>query len=326
MRHDAAWFAAAQKGGFKRPNMEQHDVVIVGGGPAGLTAGLYASRARLDVVLYESLSPGGQMLTTDLVENWPGDVDGVGGWELSDRMRKHAEKFGLGVESREVLDLKLDGDLKILGTGKGEVACKCLIIASGAQPRPLGIPGEKEFVGKGVSFCGTCDGPFYRDATVAAIGGGNTAAEEAVFLTRFAQKVYLVHRRDQLRADGILAERAVSNDKIEVLWSHQPLEVLGDSGGVKALKVKDLKQDQERDIPLDGVFVFVGTMPRTGFWGELIETDEYGFIIVNHEQETNVPGIFAAGDCCNKLLRQIVVAAGEGALAAYKAQLHLEDH
>jgi thioredoxin reductase (NADPH) len=291
-----------------------------------MTAGLYASRARLDVVLYESLSPGGQMLTTDLVENWPGDVDGVSGWELSDRMRKHAEKFGLMVESREVLDLRLEDGLKILGTGKGEVACKSLIIASGAQPRPLGIPGEEELIGKGVSFCGTCDGPFYRDATVAAIGGGNTAAEEAVFLTKFAKKVYMIHRRDQLRADGILAERAMNSDKIEILWSHQPLEVIGDVSGVKGLKLKDLKNGEIKDISLDGVFVFVGTMPRTGFWGDLIETDEYGFIIVSHEQETNLPGVYAAGDCCNKLLRQIVVAAGEGALAAYKAQLYLEDH
>jgi thioredoxin reductase (NADPH) len=306
--------------------MEQRDVVIVGGGPAGLTAGLYASRARLDVALYESLSPGGQMLTTDLVENWPGDVDGVNGWELSDRMRKHAEKFGLIVESREVLGLSLDGGLKIVKTGKGDVACKSLIIASGAQPRPLGIPGEQDFIGKGVSFCGTCDGAFFRDAVVAAIGGGNTAAEEAVFLTRFAKKVYMIHRRDELRADGILAERAMKNEKIEILWSHQPLEVLGDKSGVKGLKVKDLAKNEERGLPLDGVFVFVGTMPRTGFWGDLVETDEYGFIIVNHEQETNLPGVYAAGDCCNKLLRQIVVAAGEGALAAYKAQLYLEDH
>ncbi len=266
------------------------------------------------------------MLTTDLVENWPGDVEGITGWELSDRMRAHAEKFELPIETREVTGLSLDGDLKILATGKGEVSCKSLILSTGAQPRPLGIPGEAEFTGKGVSYCGTCDAPFYRDKVVAAIGGGNTAAEEAHFLTRFANKVYMVHRRDELRADAVLAERVINSDKVEILWSHQPLEVVGDQGGVKALRVKDLKTGQEREQELDGVFVFVGNMPRTGFWGDLIKMDGAGFIIVNHEQETNLSGVYAAGDCCCKLLRQIVVAAGEGAVAAYKAQLYLEDH
>ena len=170
-------------------------MVIVGGGPAGLTAGLYAARARLDVVLFEGLSPGGQMLTTDLVENWPGDVEGTTGWELSDRMRAHAEKFELPIETREVTGLALDGEYKILSTGKGEVRCKSLILSTGAQPRPLGITGEDIYTGKGVSYCGTCDAPFYRDKVVAAIGGGNTAAEEAAFLTRFAKKVYMIHRR-----------------------------------------------------------------------------------------------------------------------------------
>jgi thioredoxin reductase (NADPH) len=304
--------------------MQTHDLVIVGGGPAGLTAGLYAARARMDVVLLERLSPGGQVLTTDMVENWPGDVDGVSGFDLADRMRDHALKFGLVIQSKEITGLSTDGQVKVLATSDGEIRTKTVILAVGAQPKKLGIPGEELLVGKGVSYCGTCDGPFYRDQVVVCFGGGDTAAEEAVFLTRFASKVYLVHRRDELRAAGILAERVINNEKIEVLWSHVPLEIKGEDK-VEAVRLKNLKTDEDYDLPCDGAFVFVGTAPNTGFLRGVVEMDQRGFIIHDRNQQTSLEGVFAAGDCCSKLLRQIVVAAGEGAVATYAAQRYLEE-
>lgn len=305
--------------------MSEHKLVIVGGGPAGLTAGLYAARARLAPLMLEKLSPGGQVLNTEIVENWPGDVDGVSGFELADRMRNHAVKFGLEIKSLEVRGLAKDGDWVVLDTPEGEVKTRAVILCPGASPRKLGIPGEEELTGKGVSYCGTCDGPFYRGQVVAAVGGGNTAAEEAIFLTKFADKVYLIHRRDQLRADAILAERVMENDKIEVLWSHVPLSVEGDQQGVKSLRLKDLKADQEKELPIDGAFIFVGHTPNTDFLQGAVELDQRGFIKVDREQLTSVEGVFAAGDCCAKELRQIVVAAGEGAVAAYSAQRYLEN-
>ncbi|KIX11639.1 thioredoxin-disulfide reductase [Dethiosulfatarculus sandiegensis] len=306
--------------------MEQRELVIVGGGPAGLTAGLYAARAKLDVVLLESLSPGGQVLTTDMIENWPGDVDGVSGFDLADRMRDHALKFGLEIRSAEVTKLEDKGDVKIISTPKEEIKAKTVVLCPGARPRQLGIPGEEELTGKGVSYCGTCDGPFYKNATIAAIGGGNTAVEEAVFLTKFADKVYLLHRRDELRARGVLADRVLENDKIEVLWSHQPLKVQGGDQGVQSLLIKNLKDGSERELKVDGAFVFVGTIPNTEFLKDAVDMTSGGFIKVDARQKTSIPGVFAAGDCCDKLLRQVVVAAGEGATAAYAAQRYLEDH
>ncbi len=304
--------------------MEARELVIVGGGPAGMTAGLYAARARLDVVMIERLSPGGQMLTTDMVENWPGDLEPVNGFELAERMRKHALKFGLEITGNEVGGISVDGGHKVVHTPKGDIRCKALILCPGASPRKLGVPGETELTGKGVSYCGTCDGPFFRDQVVACIGGGDTAAEEALFLTKFAPKVYLVHRRDQLRATAILAERIMQNDKIEVLWSQVPLAFLG-KNGVESVRLRKLKDNTEYDLAVQGAFVFVGTLPNTLFLNGVVEMDQQGFIIADKNQETSVPGVFAAGDCCSKLLRQIVTAAGEGATAAFAAQRYLED-
>ena len=299
-------------------------MVIVGGGPAGLTAGLYAARARMDVVMFERLSPGGQVLSTDWVENWPGDVAGVSGFDLADRMRDHALKFGLEIVSREVTGLGAAEGGPVLHFADGQIQPKAVILTMGAQPAVLGIPGEAELTGKGVSYCGTCDGPFYRDQTVVCLGGGDTAAEEALFLTKFAKKVYLAHRRDELRATKILQERVLANDKIEMLWSHVPISVNG-ADGVKGITLKDLKQDRQFDLDCDGVFVFVGTKPATGFCTGAIELDGRGFIKTFGDQKTSMPGVFAAGDCCSKLLRQIVVAAGEGATAAFAAQRYLEE-
>ncbi|MCB2188087.1 MAG: thioredoxin-disulfide reductase [Deltaproteobacteria bacterium] len=304
--------------------MENRDLVIIGGGPAGLTAGMYAARARIDTVLYEMLSPGGQMLATDWVENWPGAVDGLSGFDLSDHMRDHALKFGLTIENREVTGLRNGADCKLVATPKGEIRAKAVILSLGAHPRKLGIPGESHFTGRGVSYCGTCDAPFYRDKTVICFGGGDTAAEEAVFLTRFASKVYLAHRRDQLRATAILAERVLTNEKIEFLPSHVPLAIEG-KDGVEAVRLRDIKKDRELELPVDGAFVFVGTVPNTDFLRGILDMDEMGFITTDRDQGTTLPGVFAAGDCCSKLLRQIVVAAGEGAVAAYAAQKYLEE-
>jgi thioredoxin reductase (NADPH) len=305
--------------------MEARELVIVGGGPAGLTAGLYAARARLDVVMIERLSPGGQMLNTDMVENWPGDIEAVNGFDLSERMRKHALKFDLEITSNEVSGITVDGAQKIVHTPKGDISCKALILCPGASPRKLGVPGEADLTGKGVSYCGTCDGPFFREQDVACIGGGDTAAEEAMFLTKFAKKVYLIHRRDQLRATGVLAERVLQNDKIEMLWSQVPLAFLGENG-VESVKLKKLKDKTEYDLAVQGAFVFVGTVPNTHFLdGGAVKMDPEGFIITDKNQQTSAPGVFAAGDCCAKILRQIVTAAGEGATAAFAAQRYLED-
>jgi len=304
--------------------MEARELVIVGGGPAGLTAGLYAARARLDAVLIERLSPGGQMLTTDMVENWPGELEAVSGFDLSERMRKHALHFGLEIVNNEVITIEIDGEHKIIRTPKGDIRCKALILCPGASPRKLGVPGEAELTGKGVSYCGTCDGPFYREQEVACVGGGDTAAEEALFLTKFARKVFLIHRRDQLRACGILAERVKQNDKIEVLWSQAPLAFLGEKG-VESVRVRRLKDNTEYELAVQGAFVFVGTAPNTQFLDDLVEMDDQGFIVTDKKQETSLPGVFAAGDCCAKILRQIVTAAGEGATAAFAAQRYLEE-
>lgn len=305
--------------------MQIRDLVIVGAGPAGLTAGLYAARARLDTLLLERLSPGGQVLNTHWVENWPGDVAGVSGFDLADRFRDHALKFGLEVKSSEVRGLALQGDLKVLDTDYGPVGAKALILATGASPRKLGVPGEAELAGRGVSYCGTCDGPFFRDKVVVAFGGGNTAAEEAAFLTKFAKKVYLVHRRDELRACKVLCERVEANPLIEVLWSHAPLAIEG-AAGVESVLLKDLKSGQERRLMAQGAFVFIGTSPNTGFLKDSLPLDPEGFIVTDLAMQTSLPGVFAAGDCRASILRQIVVAAGDGAVASFAAQRYLEEH
>ena len=305
--------------------METRDLVIVGAGPAGLTAGLYAARARLDTLLLERLSPGGQVLNTHWVENWPGDMAGVSGFDLSDRFRDHALKFGLTIKSSEVKGPKVEGALKVLETDYGPLGAKAVILALGASPRKLGVPGEAELASRGVSYCGTCDGPFFRDKVVVAFGGGNTAAEEAAFLTKFAQKVYLVHRRDELRACKVLCERVDANPKIEVLWSHLPLAIEGKEG-VESVLLKDLKSGQEKRVMAQGAFVFIGTGPNTGFLRDVVRTDPEGFIITDLGMQTSLPGVYAAGDCRSTILRQIVVAAGDGAVASFAAQRYLEEH
>jgi thioredoxin reductase (NADPH) len=303
----------------------RHQLVIVGGGPAGLTAGLYAARARLDVVLLESSAPGGQMLKTYQVDNWPGDMNGVNGYDLAVRMHEHALRFGLRVEtaSLEALDYGAHTKgMRLLRTSYGEISAKAVILACGAYPHTLGIPGEDAFTGKGVSYCATCDAPFYRGQKVAVIGGGDAAVEEALYLTRFAREVTLIHRRDQLRASPVLQEE-MGKSQVKLLLSTVPVEVLGNKQ-VEGLVVKNLKTGAQTALEAQGVFIFVGTDPQTAFAAPGLNKTSQGFILTDQNLCTSLPGVFAAGDCRESPLKQIVIAAGEGALAAYMAQKFLE--
>jgi thioredoxin reductase (NADPH) len=300
-----------------------HDLIIIGGGPAGLSAGLYNARARLDVVLLERLAPGGQVLTTDWVENYPGFPDGISGFELMDRMKTQAERFGLKILGEEVLKLELTEKRKAVVTGKGPLEAKGVILACGATWKKLGIDGEDDLMGRGVSFCATCDGPFYREQEVAVIGGGDTAVEEAIFLTRFVNKVHLVHRRDQLRATKLLQERAMSQEKIEFLWDTIPVKIIGHDG-VDGIELRNVKTGSTTRLNVKGVFVFIGTIPNTQFVKGQIELDQNGFIVTDNDMQTSVPGVFAAGDIRSKLFRQISTAVGEGAAASFSAEKYIE--
>jgi thioredoxin reductase (NADPH) len=300
-----------------------HDLVIVGAGPAGLSAGLYAARDRQDVVLLERLRPGGQALTTDRVENYPGFPDGISGFDLMERMRVQAERFGLSILTREVREVGLQNSEKRLLLSSGLIKAHCVIVSTGAQPRRLDLEGEALFTGKGVSYCGTCDGPFYRDATVAVIGGGDTAVEEAIFLTRFAAQVYLIHRRDELRATKILQERAFANEKIQFIWDTVAVRIEGQTG-VERLCLRNVKNGEECGLDVNGVFIFVGTRPATQFLERAVDLDEQGFVKVDRRQETSMPGVFAAGDVTSGAFRQIATAVGEGVSAARHAEEYLD--
>ena len=298
------------------------DLIIIGAGPAGLTAGLYAARARLGTVLLERLAPGGLIVTTDWVENYPGFPEGISGFELMDRIKRQAERFGLIIKSQEVVRLELSPEKKTVVTDKGNLETRALILATGALPEKLGIEGEALLTGRGVSYCATCDGAFFRDQEVAVIGGGDTAVEEALFLTRFASRVYIIHRRDELRATKLLQERALSEQKIKIVWDTIPMHIAGDTG-VEGIHIKNVKTGQESYLPLQGVFVFIGYKPNNDLVKGLVELDESGFVMTNNHMETSVAGVFAAGDIRSKLLRQVSTAVGEGATAAFAAEKYL---
>jgi thioredoxin reductase (NADPH) len=302
-----------------------YDLVIIGGGPAGLTAGIYASRARLNVLLVEKVAPGGQVLVSDWIENYPGFPEGTSGYDLVNKMVEQAKQFGLTIESGQVLSLDPSETIKKVELNDKTITTLSIIIATGASPRKLGVPGEDMFIGKGVSFCATCDGPFFKDSVVAAVGGGDTAVQESIYLTKFAKKVYLIHRRDELRATKILQERVMANDKIEVLWDSVLTGIGGGLTNVEKVNVKNLKTDEEKEIPVSGCFIWVGTFPNTSFLKDSVKVDKYGFIIVNQSMETSAPGVFAAGDVRNTPLRQIVTAVGDGAIAAVSAEHYIEN-
>jgi thioredoxin reductase (NADPH) len=295
-----------------------YDMIIIGGGPAGLTAGLYAGRGRFKTLLLEKLITGGQVMTTDHIDNYPGFPEGIAGFELSQRMRDQAERFGVEIRSAEVAGLKPGNPHHtILLEGGEEIVGRAVIIASGAQPRRAGFPGEAAYTGKGVGYCATCDGALYRDETI--------ALEDAVFLTRFAAKVYLIHRRDQFRGARAYQEKVFANDKIQVIWDTVVTEIKGDKN-VSGIRLKNVKTGQESHLAVTGVFVFVGIEPLTAWLGrDLLDVDEYGFIKTDEKMATNIPGIFAAGDVRVKFLRQISTAVGDGALASFAAEKYLEE-
>jgi thioredoxin reductase (NADPH) len=300
-----------------------HDIIIIGGGPAGLTAGLYGARSLLKILLLERLAPGGQVLTTDWVENYPGFPEGVSGFELIDRMKKQAEHFGLEIRNEEVQKLELSDTQKRVYAGKEILETKAVILCCGANWKRLGIEGEDKLIGKGVSYCATCDGPFYRDQEVAVIGGGDTALEEAIFLTRFTKKIYLIHRRDALRGTKLLQERAKAQEKIVFLWETIPLKILGQQG-VEGIELQHVRTKEISQKAVSGVFVCIGTQPNTDLVKGQLNLDREGFVKTDADMQSSIPGVFAAGDVRAKLLRQISTAVGEGATAAFAAEKYIE--
>jgi thioredoxin reductase (NADPH) len=300
-----------------------YEVIIIGGGPAGLTAGLYTSRARLSTLLIESALIGGQMTTTELIENYPGFPQGVTGDELSRLMEDQAKRFGMEAVTQEVVKVSLERDMKVVQTYESTYRCEALIISTGTEYRKLGVPGEKEFAGKGVSYCATCDGAFFRDSQIVVVGGGDSALTEALFLTKFAKGLTIIHRRDALRGTKIYQERALANPKIKFLWNSIVQEIKGDSM-VRSIIVKNVKTGEIKEFETDGAFLFVGLVPRTQFLEGIAQMDEAGYILTNEDCETSTRGIFAVGDCRRKLLRQIATAVGDGATAAFAAEKYLE--
>ena len=302
-----------------------YDIIIVGAGPAGLTAGIYTGRARLKTLLLEKLIHGGQVMTTDLVENYPGFPEGISGFELSDRMRQQAERFGLEFRSGEVLDLEPGPDYYLLRLEGQELKAGAVIISSGVRYRSLGVPGEEALTGKGVSYCATCDGALYRGETIAVVGGGDTALTDTLFLCRFAEKIHLIHRRDAFRGEKVLQEQVLAQEKVEIHWDTVVNEIRGQQA-VEALELKNVKTGEVSHLPVAGVFIFVGITPNTAWLKGRVPVDEWGFIFTDAEMATSIPGIFAAGDVRSKLLRQISTAVGDGATAAFAAEHFLAKH
>lgn len=298
------------------------DTVIIGGGPAGYTAALYAARAGLDTVVLEKMSPGGQMALTDTIDNYPGFEEGVDGFTLGMKMQQSAGRFGAKTEYAEVLSAELTQDVKTVITGSGEFKAKTVIIASGANPRELGLPNEKQLVGKGVHYCAHCDGRFYKGKTVVVVGGGNTAVSDALYLSRIAGKVILVHRRDTLRATKIYREPLLKTENVTFCRDSTVSEILAEES-VSAVKLKNVKTGEETVVPCDAVFVSVGRKPATGFLADKLTLDENGYIPADETTRTEIPGVFAAGDVRTKALRQVVTAVSDGANAAYFAEEYL---
>ena len=301
-----------------------YDVIIIGSGPAGLTAGLYTSRNKLSTLLFEKGLIGGNINEAEKVDNYPGFPKGIGGMELTSLMHEQALLYGTEVINDDVTAIKIGDKLKTVQTAQGDFSTKALIIAGGSERQKLNAPGEKEYTGRGVSYCATCDAPFFRDKVVAIVGGGNAALYEALHISKFASKVYVIHRRDQLRATPVVQDKVFAEPKIEFIWNSVVKEVMGETF-VNKLKLADVKTGEESFLELNGVFVAIGLVPNTSYLKGIVDMDEKGSVIVNDKMETSVPGIYAAGDIRVNAIRQVIAAAGDGAVAAVSAANFIEN-
>lgn len=300
-----------------------YDVIIAGAGPAGLTAAVYTSRANLSTLIIERGMPGGQMVNTEAIENYPG-FDSILGPDLSNKMFEHAKKFGAEYQYGDIKKIEDGEEYKTVVTSDKQYKARAVIIATGVEHKKLHVPGEEELAGRGVSYCAVCDGAFFRNRELVVVGGGDSAVEEGVYLTRFASKVTIVHRRDQLRAQKILQQRAFENDKIDFIWNHTVKEIKGKDGKVSSVLLVNTKTGEEQEFTTDGVFVYIGMLPLNDSFKHLNIINEEGYVVTNENMETAVPGIFAAGDIREKMLRQIVTATSDGSIAAESAQKYIE--
>ncbi len=299
-----------------------YDMLVLGAGPAGLTAAIYGSRANLRVLIFEEKLSGGEIAATEQLDNFPGFPEGINGMEFGQRLEQQALRFGAEIVSATIENVELDGEWKKVVTTAGEYFGRTVVVATGTKPRNLGVPGEEKLRGRGISFCATCDGPFFRGKKVAVIGGGDAAVEEALYLTRFAGEVLLIHRRNMLRAVPYLQEKLLNHQSVDVLWDTVVKGFAGEQK-LEQITLQNVRDESTREIPVDGAFLYVGRIPNSSFFGG-VEKDANGYIITNGEMETSIPGVYAAGDIRRKFLRQVVTAAADGAIAAMVAVRYLQ--
>jgi thioredoxin reductase (NADPH) len=301
-----------------------YDLIIIGGGPGGLTSAIYGARFGISTLLLEKQAAGGQINLTEYIENYPGFDEPIFGYELSQRMEKQAIKFGAKIIYEEVIEVDLKSEIKIVKTTESKYEAKTIIISTGAYPKRLFIPNEENYIGRGISFCGTCDAPLFKGKTVAVIGGGDTALEEALIISKWADKVYIIHRRDKFKGQKILQNQVFKNDKIKIIFNHIPIEFYGDNL-LKGVKIKDVNDNNIKNLDVNGIFIFIGHLPNSKIFEGQVDLSENGFIKVDRNMRTNILGVFACGDVIEKELRQVTISVGEGAIAAYEAYKFLNE-